>query len=1017
MAITHGTATQGSAKSAAGTREAATTLPYCSADDLKSVLSEIAASIADADRRHTATLSAMQKRLQQLTAEAHDIVSAMPPEQNADALRIGDRMDELSMMVATASEGRGGTTLPQASPAQTKGPLAENAHLFLPGVAAPAKPATPEMSVLADPADPWDDKAVSALADLYATGEAAPKQPPAPIAEPIAVRVPDFVLAAAEAGPPAPQTASLAAVAGSGPIAMPSDRQWLEQRFADIAEKVERSLADLAPGTALTALGQRFDEFEQRFDVAMQGVATRGDLAALNGIEANIAELVTHLEQADNQAARLGAIEAQLNSVAQRLSDENLAELMAAGALTERELDHVATALADRLGGQLQNSIAPQAGGRQADEIRSLIAGFVDDQRQNEEHTATMLDTMQQAMIRLLDRMDQLEQAPAAMRSHTMHSAVPPVRETVEYKLPAAADLAATRPGAVAEPTFTAQKSPSEKPFEPAPAPTTRSFERAAEAATPDATYATRTSGSIEPQVQTPAPDVTDTLRIDPEPELARPQAGGQPRTREDFVAAARRAMRQAASESVDQPGETDFDRIAPAPAPAAPKTKIGKAPKATPAAEKPAGRNLRTTLLVSLAALLTIGGAVAMLSKFRASKGSEAKVERQLVTPQTEQRERAEQGGAGAAEQAPAKRARAPQARGPAEEVETPQLRPEPGTTPRPSLRPKPETMVDELSHNDAVPAESQAGPVLADATPTGSLRGISVQQSSRLPTAEELIRAQRQQRLAVMSNQVGQSQPVAQIMPTALMPENSGAASTTATMPASESAGTQRSDLPPALIGPNSLRLAAAKGDPSAEFEVGARFAEGKGVPQDFKQAVDWYTRSAGRGLAIAQYRLATLYERGLGVKADPGRARAWYGRAAELGNVKAMHNLAVMAASHSQGGPDYASAVRWFTEAADRGLADSQYNLAILHESGLGTPKDPKLAYVWLTLASRGGDKEAMRRRDAIKKSLPADAVKSADEMVAGWSLKPTDLLANEAKAAGEAWKMRHAVQPGG
>jgi localization factor PodJL len=234
---------------------------------------------------------------------------------------------------------------------------------------------------------------------------------------------------------------------------------------------------------------------------------------------------------------------------------------------------------------------------------------------------------------------------------------------------------------------------------------------------------------------------------------------------------------------------------------------------------------------------------------------------------------------------------------------------------------------------------------------------------------------------------------------------------------MPASESAGTQRSDLPPALIGPNSLRLAAAKGDPSAEFEVGARFAEGKGVPQDFKQAVDWYTRAAGRGLAIAQYRLATLYERGLGVKADPGRAKAWYGRAAELGNVKAMHNLAVMAAGHSQGGQDYATAVRWFTEAADRGLADSQYNLAILHESGLGTPKDPKLAYVWLSLASRGGDKEAMRRRDVIKKSLPADALRSADEMVAGWSMKPTDLLANEAKAAGEAWKMRHAVQPGG
>ena len=46
--------------------------------------------------------------------------------------------------------------------------------------------------------------------------------------------------------------------------------------------------------------------------------------------------------------------------------------------------------------------------------------------------------------------------------------------------------------------------------------------------------------------------------------------------------------------------------------------------------------------------------------------------------------------------------------------------------------------------------------------------------------------------------------------------------------------------SKLPPATVGPFSLRIAAAKGDASAQFEVASRLAEGKGLDQDLKEAV---------------------------------------------------------------------------------------------------------------------------------------------------------------------------------
>mgnify|MGYP003338068922 CR=1 FL=1 len=130
---------------------------------------------------------------------------------------------------------------------------------------------------------------------------------------------------------------------------------------------------------------------------------------------------------------------------------------------------------------------------------------------------------------------------------------------------------------------------------------------------------------------------------------------------------------------------------------------------------------------------------------------------------------------------------------------------------------------------------------------------------------------------------------------------------------------------ELPPATIGPLSLRLAAQRGDPGAEFEVAARFAEGKGVKTDFKKAMEWYQRAAQKGFVPAQYRLATIHERGLAGKADLQRARVWYKRAAEQGNVKAMHNLAVLSAGREAGTPDYPNAAQWFQEAADRGLAD--------------------------------------------------------------------------------------------
>ena len=205
-----------------------------------------------------------------------------------------------------------------------------------------------------------------------------------------------------------------------------------------------------------------------------------------------------------------------------------------------------------------------------------------------------------------------------------------------------------------------------------------------------------------------------------------------------------------------------------------------------------------------------------------------------------------------------------------------------------------------------------------------------------------------------------------------------------------------------PPALgIGPASLRQAAVNGDPIAQYEVGTRYAAGLGVAADLAQAAQWFSRAAARGLAAAQFRLAAMYERGQGTAADVEKARIWYQRAAEQGHVKAMHNLAVL--SVNGGRTDYSGAAKWFAEAAERGLADSQFNLAVLHQNGMGVAKDLKLAYRWLSLAARGGDREAALRVAHVRSQLTAADVQAADAVVAAWRVRAPDPAANDTAAA--------------
>jgi len=208
----------------------------------------------------------------------------------------------------------------------------------------------------------------------------------------------------------------------------------------------------------------------------------------------------------------------------------------------------------------------------------------------------------------------------------------------------------------------------------------------------------------------------------------------------------------------------------------------------------------------------------------------------------------------------------------------------------------------------------------------------------------------------------------------------------------------------LPDAIGGPV-LRAAALKGDPTAAYEIGVRFAEGKGVAANFDAAAKWYDRAAQAGVVPAIFRLGTFYEKGLSVKKDVDIARRYYMQAAERGNAKAMHNLAVLDADGGGKGANYKDASQWFRKAADRGVADSQYNLGILYARGIGVEQNLAESFKWFSLAAAQGDADSARKRDDIAKRLDAQSLAAAKLAIQTFTPEPQpDDAVNVAGPAG-------------
>ncbi len=135
-------------------------------------------------------------------------------------------------------------------------------------------------------------------------------------------------------------------------------------------------------------------------------------------------------------------------------------------------------------------------------------------------------------------------------------------------------------------------------------------------------------------------------------------------------------------------------------------------------------------------------------------------------------------------------------------------------------------------------------------------------------------------------------------------------------------------------------------------AQFILGGAYYFGQGVPQNYKESIKWFKKSAEQGDAQAQIFLASMNMRGQGTPQD------------------------------------YKEAVKWYRLAAEQKEAQGQILLGIMYSEGLGVLKDYVMAHMYFNIAAASDGKKARELRDSIEKMMAQSQIAEAQKLAREW-----------------------------
>jgi len=88
--------------------------------------------------------------------------------------------------------------------------------------------------------------------------------------------------------------------------------------------------------------------------------------------------------------------------------------------------------------------------------------------------------------------------------------------------------------------------------------------------------------------------------------------------------------------------------------------------------------------------------------------------------------------------------------------------------------------------------------------------------------------------------------------------------------------------------------IKKKAEAGDADAQYNLGMKYLDGKGVPRDYTEAVNLLQSAAMQGDARAQFELGGMYNKGKGVQSSFIYAHVWWNLAAASGHQEAKSRL---------------------------------------------------------------------------------------------------------------------------
>lgn len=135
--------------------------------------------------------------------------------------------------------------------------------------------------------------------------------------------------------------------------------------------------------------------------------------------------------------------------------------------------------------------------------------------------------------------------------------------------------------------------------------------------------------------------------------------------------------------------------------------------------------------------------------------------------------------------------------------------------------------------------------------------------------------------------------------------------------------------------------LRLESENLRPHSETEYKIGWLYGK--KKDYKQAAEWYQKSAAQGDSWAQNNLGNLYRNGTGVAQDYKKAMELYQKSAAQGDSYAYRNIGHLYAEGQGVKRDDKKAFEYYTKALDAGNPYVYENLVDFYVNGRGVAKD--------------------------------------------------------------------------